>query len=133
MIFGQKWYTNFDKAKTKAAKQEKNILMVFSGSDWCIPCMKLEKNIWNSKVFKKANKDHFIFLRVDFPRKKKNQLSKKQKKHNKKLAEKYNKKGYFPLIKILDSTGVILGTTGYKDLKPEEFYQHLISLEQNKK
>eukprot|EP01009_Symbiontida_sp_KSa7_P003422 NODE_1828_length_540_cov_869.580448_g1483_i0.p2 GENE.NODE_1828_length_540_cov_869.580448_g1483_i0~~NODE_1828_length_540_cov_869.580448_g1483_i0.p2 ORF type:complete len:65 (+),score=7.38 NODE_1828_length_540_cov_869.580448_g1483_i0:91-285(+) len=42
-IFAQQWLTNFDEAKKVAATEQKNILMVFSGSDWCVPCMKLEK------------------------------------------------------------------------------------------
>ena len=35
--YSQNWNTNFDEAKIKAEKENKNILLVFSGSDWCGP------------------------------------------------------------------------------------------------
>lgn len=46
LLIAQNWQTNFEEAKVLAQKENKNIVLVFSGSDWCAPCMKLEKNIW---------------------------------------------------------------------------------------
>ncbi|HCQ12673.1 thioredoxin family protein, partial [Flavobacterium sp.] len=46
--FSQNWKSSLEEAKIEAAKENKQILLVFSGSDWCAPCMKLEKNIWKS-------------------------------------------------------------------------------------
>ena len=43
--YSQEWKTNFETAKTEATKQNKNILLVFSGSDWCGPCIKLDRDI----------------------------------------------------------------------------------------
>ena len=40
--YSQNWKTNFEEAKIEAAKENKNILLVFSGSDWCAPGRKLE-------------------------------------------------------------------------------------------
>ena len=45
--FPQNWLTNFDEAKAKATNEHKNILLVFSGTDWCAPCIKLDKFIWH--------------------------------------------------------------------------------------
>ena len=50
----QDWQTDFEEAKKIAAEQDKNIIIVFSGSDWCAPCIKLDKNIWQSEAFKKG-------------------------------------------------------------------------------
>ncbi|WP_321538778.1 thioredoxin family protein [Flavobacterium piscinae] len=52
VLLAQNWQSNFQEAKVIAQKENKNIVLVFSGSDWCAPCMKLEKNIWMSDVFK---------------------------------------------------------------------------------
>jgi thiol-disulfide isomerase/thioredoxin len=52
LVFSQNWQTNFDEAKKIAIDQDKNIIIVFSGSDWCAPCIKLDKNIWQSDAFK---------------------------------------------------------------------------------
>lgn len=54
--FAQNWNNSLEDAKTMAAKENKKILLVFSGSDWCAPCMKLEKTVWKSDVFKKKQK-----------------------------------------------------------------------------
>ena len=42
-------------------------------------------------------------------------------KENKVLAEKYNTKGYFPLVVVLDSKGNVLGETGYKKVSPKKY------------
>ncbi len=123
----QNWFTNFDEAKALAAKENKVIIMVFQGSDWCVPCMKLEKEIWSTKEFKMYAAEHFVMLKLDFPRKKKNSLSTPQQEHNNKMAEKYNKKGFFPLVVILDKDGNELGRTGYKKMSTEEYIKHLES------
>ena len=53
----QEWQTNFEEAKKIATEQDKNVVIVFSGSDWCAPCIKLDKNIWQSEAFKKEAKE----------------------------------------------------------------------------
>ena len=128
-IFAQNWVTDLDQAKTEATKNGKNILLVFSGSDWCAPCMKLEKFIWQSEEFKTFSKDHFVLLRADFPKQKKNRLSDEQQSKNEKLAEKYNTNGYFPLVVVLNKKGEVLGSTGYKNVSPGEYIKQLVALE----
>lgn len=125
--FAQEWLTDFETAKNKSKTEDKAILLVFQGSDWCVPCMKLDKKIWSSKEFIEGYSKHFILLVADFPRKKKNALSKEQTDQNKLLAEKYNKKGYFPLVVVLDNEGKVLGETGYNKLEPNEYLQSLIT------
>ena len=66
-MFSQNWKSNFEEAKAEAMKQEKNILLVFSGSDWCAPCIKLDKNIWQSEEFKKYSDQNYILYKADFP------------------------------------------------------------------
>ncbi|MCL9770249.1 thioredoxin family protein [Flavobacterium sp. HXWNR69] len=123
LSFSQDWKYNFDDAKKLAAAQDKNIIVVFSGSDWCAPCIKLDKNIWQSEAFKEEAKKSWIVVRADFPRKKANTLSKEQTEHNRKLAEKYNVEGSFPLVVILDKDGKVKGKMGFKNVSPEEYIQ----------
>jgi thioredoxin-related protein len=119
--YSQEWKTNFEVTKTEAAKQNKNILLVFSGSDWCGPCIKLDRDIWKSSEFMDYAKSNLILERADFPKKKQNQLSPEIKKLNQNLAEKYNKDGMFPLVVVLDKNGKVLGKTGYKKVSPTEY------------
>jgi len=128
-LHAQNWETNFEKAKNRASTEGKNIVLVFSGSDWCIPCMKLEKEIWKSNEFIKDSDKHFVLFRADFPKRKANKLSEEQQKENDRLAEIYNKNGLFPLVAVLDKNGKVLGTTAYKNVSPNEYISLLHSFE----
>lgn len=128
-VIAQNWLADFDQAKAKATEGGKNILLVFSGSDWCAPCMKLDKFIWQSEEFKSFSKDHFVLLRADFPKQKKNKLTDAQQLNNEKLAEKYNPNGYFPLVVVLNKKGEMLGSTGYRNVSPDEYIKQLLALE----
>jgi thioredoxin-related protein len=126
-LHAQEWKTDFEQAKTDASKENREIIMVFQGSDWCAPCIKLDTEIWSSGEFKSYAKDNFVMLKVDFPRKKANALDPAQQEKNKKLAETYNKKGFFPFVVVLNAQGNILGETGYKKMVPNDYIQHLLS------
>ncbi|MFI2744326.1 thioredoxin family protein [Zhouia sp. PK063] len=119
--FAQQWHTDFNEAKTIAKKHNEPIILVFQGSDWCAPCIKLNKEIWSSDVFKDYAKNHFVMLQADFPRKSKNELSKEQQEKNNTLAAKYNTNGYFPFVVVLNDEGKVLGETGYKKTTPQEY------------
>lgn len=125
--FAQNWQTDFDKSKELAGAENKIIILVFQGSDWCAPCMKLEKEIWETEEFINYARQHYVMLKADFPRKKKNQADSEQVTKNKKLASKYNTKGYFPFVVVLDKNGTVLGETGYKKMTPDEYIKHLNS------
>ncbi len=115
------WLTDFNMAKIKAKEENKNILIYFSGSDWCKPCIQLKNNILDSEEFSQYINENYVLIQADFPRLKKNGLSKEQEQHNEKLAEKYNSSGEFPLLVIIDSEGVVIKKTGYNYQSVEEF------------
>ena len=125
----QEWQTNFEEAKKIATEQDKNVVIVFSGSDWCAPCIKLDKNIWQSEAFKKEAAAEWVLVKANFPRKKANELPKEQTEHNRKLAEKYNVEGSFPLVVVLDKNGKVLGKMGFKNVSPEEYIKMIHALE----
>ena len=104
----QEWMTNFNEAKQLSATTGKNIILVFQGSDWCGPCMKLDKNIWSTETFKAYAKEHFIMLQADFPRKRQNKLSKDLAKQNGMLFEKYNKAGFKGSIEVIGNQEIKL-------------------------
>lgn len=126
-VQAQEWLTNMDKAKTLAAKEEKAIVLVFQGSDWCAPCIKLDKDIFQSETFKLYAKDHFIMVQADFPKRKKNALAPELQAHNNALAEQYNKNGVFPFVLVLNTEGKVLGETGYYKTSPEKYILELDS------
>lgn len=121
------WLTDIEEALAKAKTQQRPILMVFSGSDWCRPCIKLRKEVFEQKKFHDFAKASLVLLKVDFPRNGKNKLAKAQLRHNEKLAEKYNDQGDFPLVLLLQPDGKILGKTGYLGGGPEVYLTRLQS------
>lgn len=102
------WQTDIVKAEQSAKEEHKFIILNFSGSDWCGPCIRLHNEIFDSEIFTKYANDHLVLLNADFPRAKKNQLSKEQQKKNDEVADVYNKNGVFPLTLLLNSEGKVL-------------------------
>jgi thioredoxin-related protein len=95
--------------KLELAKAEnKNVLLYFSGSDWCAPCVKFKKFIVNTPEFQTFATENLIIYNADFPRLSKNKLAKEVEKENETLADKYNSKGIFPLILLLDVDGKVI-------------------------
>ena len=124
-IYAQEWQTDFEKAKNTASIEDKPIILVFQGSDWCAPCIKLDRQVWSTDTFKEYASEHYVMLKADFPRKRENSLSETQTKANAKLAETYNKNGIFPFVVVLDAKGNVLGKTGYKKTTPEQYIKEL--------
>ncbi len=123
----QEWMTDIEEAKKEASTLDRNIVLVFQGSDWCAPCMKLEKEIWLSEAFITYSKENFVLLKADFPKKRNNQLDPVQQEKNGLLAERYNTDGYFPLVVVLNAKGEVLGKTGYEKVSPTDYIKTLSS------
>ena len=115
------WETDFEVAKSKALELDRKIVLVFQGSDWCGPCIKLSREIWDTEEFGKYAASNYVMLQADFPKRKKNALSDEHQERNNQLAEKYNPNGYFPFVVVLDKNGKVLGETGYQKKTPSEF------------
>ena len=81
-------------------------LLIFSGSDWCLPCIRFERAVLQDSTFIAFSEEYLIIEKADFPQHKK--LSKEQIQHNEALAEKYNPQGYFPHVLLLDEQGQVL-------------------------
>ena len=128
------WLTNFEEARKIAEEKNRFILLNFSGSDWCGPCMRMRKEIFESTDFKTFSDTHLVLLNADFPRNKKNRLSKEQQIHNDKLADKYNAAGKFPLTILLDAQGnLVKEWDGLPDLKPAEFVNEIERISDSRK
>ena len=120
-----KWIYNLEEAKNQARNQNKHILLVFSGSDWCRNCMLLEQEVFTTKDFQQLASTRMILLKADFPRKKKNQLPETQQSINSQLAKKFNPDGAFPKVVLMNTDEKILLTTGYQQGQKSNFLQEL--------
>ena len=101
------------------------MLLNFSGSDWCGPCIRLRKEIFEDKAFEKMANMELVLVNADFPRMKKNQLAPGQQEVNNQMAEQYNPKGRFPFTVLLNADGKILT----RNIRDSEFIpKHLASI-----
>jgi thioredoxin-related protein len=126
LLISVNWLTDFEQAKKEATEKNQLILLNFSGSDWCGPCIKMKKEIFETSQFQKFAIENLVLLKADFPRQKKNQLEAKQKEHNEKLAEQFNPNGVFPLTILLDSNGKVIGQwDGYPNVSVDTFIREI--------
>jgi len=120
------WLGDFNEAKQQASNSHKLILINFSGSDWCGPCIRERKEILENDAFTSYAAAHLVLVRADFPRQKKNQLSKEQTKRNELLADKYNPDGKFPYTLLVDENGKVLKYwDGFPDESPQQFVNQI--------
>lgn len=120
------WLTDLDRAKQIAQEDHKMILLNFSGSDWCAPCIMMKKDVFDRAEFQEYASERLVLVRADFPRHKKNQPDPEQKARNEKLAGHYNPNGRFPLTLLLDPEGkVIKEWDGFQGMSPGEFISQI--------
>ncbi|MDB5211117.1 MAG: hypothetical protein JWQ30_1944 [Sediminibacterium sp.] len=120
------WGTDIEKAQQQAVAEHKYILLNFSGSDWCGPCIKMHHDFFETAGFTNYADKYLVLLNADFPRQKKNQLSKDQQKQNNKLADKYNSLGSFPFTVLLNDHGTVLKQwDGYPKMSAGEFIEDI--------
>jgi thioredoxin-related protein len=112
------WYSDFELAKQEAGNHGKYVMLYFSGSDWCKPCIQLNKNILDTETFSDYANGNFVPVKLDFPKMRKNKISKKTTSYNENLADKFNPNGVFPLLVFLDNNEKMVGFTGFTDVSP---------------
>ena len=119
-----KWYDNLDQAEAVAQKEGKPILVNFTGSDWCIWCKRLSNEVFSKDAFVSYAKENLILVKIDFPEN--IPQSAETKFYNNQLAQRFGVQGY-PTIVLLNSSGSVLGVTGYQPGGAEAYIQHLKS------
>ena len=118
--------TDFEAALEKAAKEKKDVLMDFTGSDWCGWCIKLREEVFGQEVFKTGVADTFVLVEVDFPQDA-SKLNRATRDQNEELAEKYSIEGY-PTIVLADAQGRPYAHTGYEPGGAERYLKLLDGL-----
>ncbi|MBI5801479.1 MAG: thioredoxin family protein [Verrucomicrobia bacterium] len=100
------WLTDLPKARSQAKAEGKMVLLDFTGSDFCPPCIRLAKEIFPSKAFTDYAKQRLVLVEVDFPAKKKQ--SPELKAANEALQKEFKVDGY-PTLILLAADGKKLG------------------------
>jgi thioredoxin-related protein len=123
------WMTDLPKALAQAKKENKMVLMNFTGSDWCGWCIKFKKEALDEQAFKEYAAKNLVLVEVDFPNKK--PQSAELKKANQALATKYNVSGY-PTFVVLSKDGKEIGRQdGYEPGGAQAFIDKLNGFKKN--
>jgi len=116
------WKTDLNEALAKAKKENKTILVNFTGSDWCVWCKKLSDEVFSKSEFEDFADKNLVLVKIDFP--KDIEQSNETKYYNQQLADLYGVEG-FPTIILLDKNGKGLLKTGYVQGGVENYIQQL--------
>lgn len=118
------WHENLEKALAQAKKENKAVLVNFTGSDWCIWCKRLTEEVFAKKEFETYASKNLILVKLDFPRS--IEQSTETQLYNNNLAQRYRVQG-FPTILLFNSSGKLVLTTGYQQGGPVNYVNHLKS------
>ncbi len=129
VVASNQWLTSYETAMSTAEHADKNILIYFTGSDWCPPCKMLKTDLFDSAEFASLSQN-YVLLYIDIPMNK-DLLTPEQLTHNKELSSKLNQKGSVPLIKILSKKGKLLDKYAGYSMNGDTRY-HIELLEKHK-
>lgn len=104
------WLTDVPAALARAKKEDKAVLLDFTGSDWCGWCQKLKREVFDQFDFACYANENLVMVEVDFPRHKTQSVD--QISANANLASQYGIEGY-PTIILLNADGQQIGRCGY--------------------
>lgn len=130
---GATWLHNYDVAKAKAQALDKHILVSFSGTDWCIWCVRLDKEVFDQDLFKQEAPKDFVLVKFDFLQR--TPQDPKIKQHNQAMERefaKYGFRGQFPTVFLADSQGIPYAQTSYQPGGPAPFVEMLKETKKNK-
>ena len=116
------WVTDYSAARAEARVTHRRVFLLFTGSDWCIWCKRLEGEILSQPAFADFARDHLVLVKLDFPNH--TPQAPELKAQNQKLAQHYGIQGY-PTVIVLDPAGTKLGEMGYMKGGPEPFLAKL--------
>lgn len=118
------WETNLETAVQKAQKENKTVLINFTGSDWCIWCQRLRNEVFSQSEFEKFAEENLVLVKIDFP--KNIELPIETRMYNNKLAQIFGVEG-FPTIFLMKPDGTVILQTGYQPGGPVNYINHLKS------
>lgn len=116
------WNPNFLAALDQARKEDKYLLLDFTGSDWCVWCERLRDEVFYTEEFKAWADKNAVLVFLDFPSG--IQLSESQVQQNIILQQFFGIQGY-PTIWLMDNDLTPMLVTGYQEGGAEAYIRHL--------
>lgn len=117
---GAEWQSNYEQALAAAKETRKCVLLDFTGSDWCGPCIAMKKAVFSKPAFLNYAQKNLVLVEVDYPRHK--TLPDKTTKQNDRLLHQYGiERSGYPTVVLLNPDGKNLGQlAGYGGERPAD-------------
>ena len=123
------WIDEYDQGVELARKEGKDLLVDFTGSDWCKWCKKLDVEVFRSPAFLEAAKEQYVLVKVDLPRRKPALERVPDIARNREVAQELGVTN-FPTILLMTADGDVWGRTGYREGGAAPYVEHLQKLRQ---
>ena len=107
------WTTDYYAALKQAKAEKKNVLILFTGSDWCSWCKLLKKNTLDKSSFKRYAKENLVTVYFDFPYDRK--ISQRQMGIQQSLAKTFGVEGFPTTVVVAPDGRKLLQFSGYRD------------------
>ena len=120
---------NMPAAMEKAKAEGKDILIDFTGSDWCGWCIRLKDEVFSQSEFKTAMPENYVLVMLDYPARK--PQTDEVKAHNAEWQQKFEIRGY-PTSGLTDANGEEYARTGYREGGPGPYLEHINKLRDGK-
>ena len=110
--FAAEWTEDINAAIEQAAKEDKDLMILYTGSDWCPPCKLLEEEVLSQKEFLFESDPHYVLIKIDFPQQIKQDPEIVER--NAEWANRFGIKGY-PTIVLTDVALKPYAFLGYEE------------------
>lgn len=113
------WLTDYEAAVEASRESERPILVNFTGSDWCPPCIRMKSDVFSKEAFREYANENLVLLELDFPRNEPQEPELEE--QNLQLAQNFGIQ-VFPTYLVVDGEGEeVARTEGYVPGGPEAF------------
>ena len=121
------WLADFDAAARVAAAQQKDLLVDFTGSDWCVWCKRLDAEVFSQDAFLREIQRQYVLVALDFPNGEEAKKGVPNPERNLELARRFEIQGY-PTVLLMTPEGEVYGSTGYRPGGAESYVEHVATL-----
>lgn len=128
MVHAGEWVGSYRAAKKLSIRQNKKILIFFSGSDWCEAGRRLDRELFRTRTFQDLASRQYVLYNADFP--KYTRLGQETEEHNKRLAARYGIHR-FPAVVVVEPKfgSMLVKQVGVTETTPRQLLDKLSKIE----